>query len=76
MKQGKCGSAIDHWIKRAGRDGIRQLAEATKISSNTLSKIRQGREVVDPLKRESLSRVLGISESELFPVRAGKSRAS
>lgn len=76
MKRTVCANAVDRWIRGAGRDGIRKLAEATKIPTSTLSKIRQGRDIVDPLKRESLSRVLGIKESELFPLAEGKSRAS
>lgn len=67
---------MDAWIKSAGRDGLKQLSDATKITTSSLSKIRSGRIPKDPLKRESLARVLGYGESELFPVTAGKSRAS
>lgn len=67
---------MDEWIKAAGRDGIKALSDATKIPTSSLSKIRNGRPLIDPLKRESLARVLGYKESELFPAPTGKSRAS
>ena len=67
---------MDEWIKSRGRDGIKQLSDATKIPTSSLSKIRNGRIPKDPLKRESLARVLGYDEAELFPAPTGKSRAS
>lgn len=67
---------MDRWIKTAGRDGLKQLSDATKIPTSSLSKIRNGRVPQNPLIRESLARVLGFKETELFPVTAGKSRAS
>jgi len=67
---------IDAWIKEKGRDGIKQLSDASEIPTSSLSKIRTGRVPQDPLKRQSLARALGVQESELFPAPTGKSRAS
>lgn len=67
---------IDAWIKENRPDGIGKLARESRIPTHSLEKIRQGRAIKDPLKRESLAGVLGVPESELFPVPAGKSRAS
>ncbi len=67
---------IDKWVRANKPDGIAKLARETEIPSGSLQKIRAGRDLLDPLKRKSLARVLGVKESELFPVTAGKSRAS
>jgi transcriptional regulator with XRE-family HTH domain len=67
---------IAKWIKRQGRDGVRALAEKTNIPTSSICKIRGGRIPQDPIKRELLAKALGVKESELFPVTAGKSRAS
>jgi hypothetical protein len=67
---------MDQWIRAAGRDGLKQLSDATKIPTSSLSKIRNGRVPQNPLVRESLCKALGFKESELFPAPTGKSRAS
>lgn len=69
---------MSEWIKAAGRDGIKQLSDATGIPTSSLSKIRSGRIPQDPLKRKALSKVLGVEESVLFPSvgAVGKIRAS
>jgi hypothetical protein len=68
---------IDVWIKDAYPNGLYKLSEASKIPVNSLVKIRLGKFIPrDPERRQSLAKVLNCEESELFPVTAGKSRAS
>lgn len=67
---------MDEWITANKPDGLGKLAMRTEIPTGSLSKIRAGRGLQDPLKKKSLSRVLGVPESELFPTTMGKSRAS
>jgi hypothetical protein len=67
---------IDRWVKANKPDGIGKLARESEIPTGSLSKIRAGRPLQNPLLRRSLARALGVKESELFPSDQGKSRAS
>jgi hypothetical protein len=68
---------IDQWIKNAWPNGIYKLSEKSGIPVSSLSKIRLGTFVPRAQdRRKNLASVLGVKESELFPVGAGKSRAS
>jgi hypothetical protein len=68
------------WKEKVGGD-----AEATKLvmsclkcSPSKAAKVASGHYPSSPrpLEREALARLVGVEESELFPVAAGKSRAS
>lgn len=67
---------IDKWIKDAYPNGLYKLSEASNIPANSLIKIRLGWVPKNPHRRRELAEVLGVSEAELFPVTAGKSKAS
>lgn len=68
---------IDQWIKDAYPNGLYKLSEECRIPVNSLSKLRLGTWVPrNPDKRAGLAKVLGVEESVLFPVGAGKSKAS
>jgi len=69
-------AVIDWWVLENGPDGVAKLAAASGVSSSMISKIRTGRVPVRPLTRRALAQALDVEESELFPVTAGKSRAS
>lgn len=68
---------IDRWIKEAYPNGLYKLSEKSHIPVESLKKIRLGTFIpkADD-RRKSLADALGVEESELFPVAAGKSRAS
>lgn len=68
---------IDDWINANRPNGIGKLASDSFVSVYSLEKIRQGRVPMSFLIRQSLCKVLGVKEDELFPImRSGKSRAS
>jgi hypothetical protein len=68
---------IDRWIQEAYPNGLYKLSERSRIPVNSLTKIRLGTFVPkNPDRRKDLADVLGVKESELFPVPAGKNRAS
>jgi hypothetical protein len=76
FQMSKRNELITNWIKANKPNGLGKLSIETGIPTGSLSQIRAGREIQDVLKRASLARVLGVSESELFPSSKGKSRAS
>lgn len=67
---------IRSWIKKQERDGVKALSDRSNITTSSILKIRAGRVPKDPLKRKALAEAIGVSESELFPLIKGKSRAS
>lgn len=68
---------IDQWIKDAYPNGLYKLSEKSKVPVESLKKIRLGTFIPKaPDRRKGLADALGVLESELFPVGAGKSRAS
>lgn len=67
---------IDEWLKERYPDAISKLAQASQIPANSIAKIRLGWVPKNPNRRKDLAAVLGVEESELFPVTTGKSRAS
>ena len=67
---------IDKWIKDAYPNGLYKLSEVSGIPAHSIAKIRLGWVPKNPLRRNDLAEALGVTESELFPVSAGKSRAS
>jgi hypothetical protein len=68
---------IDEWIKEAYPNGLYKLSEKTKIPVNSLTKIRLGTWIPrNPERLKALADALGVEESVLFPVGAGKGKAS
>lgn len=59
---------IDRWISDNNPDGILLLAQRSRVSSSTITKIRLG---YVPKKRDTrlkLCEALGVTEDELFPL--------
>lgn len=68
---------IDQWIKDAYPNGLYKLSEKSNVPVESLKKIRLGTFIPKAAdRRKGLADALGVEESELFPVTAGKIRAS
>lgn len=64
-------SLIDQWIDVNGPDGLLRLAQASGVSSSTITKARLGMAPKKFSTRRRLCEAIGVDEGRLFPMRAG-----
>lgn len=67
---------IDRWVDMNGPDGLIKLAALAGVSSSLLQKTRIGLVPKKGFTRMKICKALGVTESDLFPVSAGKDKAS
>lgn len=67
---------IDRWVDMNGPDGLIKLAALAGVSSSLLQKTRIGLVPKKGFTRMKICNALGVTESDLFPVSAGKDKAS
>lgn len=70
-------AALDKWIQST-EDGMSQLMRVTGLSFHTIDRMRRGKYESEPYRatRKAICSATGIADKILFPVSAGKGKAS
>lgn len=62
------------WIEKNGPNGELKLAEKSKVSYHTISRIRSGYVPKKDLTRQALATALGVKYEVLFPLVSAKEK--
>jgi len=79
MKRTIDRKVIDWWVLTNRPGGLKKLSKIAGVSQSYISKIRTGHiqfQSIKPITLRALLDALQVEESELYPIKPGKSRAS